>query len=94
MRFAAQDDLIVPTCQGDEAHKVRHNAAGHEQGCFLTHSFCGKRFQSLHGGIFAQHIIAHLRPRHRATHRRRGLRYGVRTQINHPLRFAHHSTPL
>jgi hypothetical protein len=61
---------------------------------FFADALGGDLLQALHGWVVAQHIIADRRLRHRAAHRGRRLRDGVRTQVYQPVRFAHHSTPL
>jgi hypothetical protein len=92
--LVADNHLLVAPCEGHQAHEVRHDAAGHEQRGFLADALGGGFLQALYRRVVAQHIVADLRFRHRAAHRGRRLRDGVRTQVNQPVRFAHHSTPL
>ncbi|GIV14331.1 MAG: hypothetical protein KatS3mg021_2613 [Fimbriimonadales bacterium] len=94
MRLVAHNHLIVASCEGQKAHEVRHNPAGHKERRLFAHSRGGKLLQLAHGGVIAQHIVADLRLRHRAAHLWRRLRDCVRAQVYQPVCFAHHSTPL
>ena len=47
---------------------VAHGSGGHEQGGFLAEDFGCPPLQAIDGGVFAIHVVAHFRFRHRSSH--------------------------
>ena len=88
MRLAADDRLVPALAVRQQAGEVSHRTAGDEDGGLLTHQLRCHRFQAIHGGVFAEDVVAHHGLRHCLSHGGRGVGDRIATQVDNA-RFGH-----
>src|SRR5688572_10461762 len=82
VRTGVEQDLGAWTREEPHRGLVGHRPAGEKERRVLPQQLGDALLQAPGGGIAVEDVVAHLRLRHRASHRRRGLRHRGASHVN------------
>ena len=75
--------LVSASAVGHQCREVALGAAGDEHGGFLAERFRYESFQSIHGGVVVEDVVAQFGFRHGFEHGGGRARYGVAAEVDH-----------